>query len=97
MDLNGLFDSGIDVVLTRIFGEHQVDRERSTGDDENGHVAEEIGEFGRIHRGRSDDQLQILATSYHLNEMSTILVNSTQSCCGCRYLRRAIDRKGRPC
>ena len=68
MDLNGLFDSGIDVVFTRIFGEHQVNRERSTGDDENGHVAEEIGEFGRIHGGRSDDQLQILAASYHLKK-----------------------------
>lgn len=70
MNLNSLFDSRVDVVFTWVFTEHEIDRESSTGDDEDGHIAEKISKLARIHRGGSDDKFQILSTTHNLNRHS---------------------------
>lgn len=66
MDLNSLFDSRVDVVFARVLTEHQINGESSTGDDENGHITKKVGEFRRVHRGRCDDQFQILSATHNL-------------------------------
>ena len=55
MNLNGLFDSSIDIIFTRILAEHDVDWESSAGNRVNRRVAKEISELGRVHCGRSDN------------------------------------------
>jgi len=66
VDLNGLFNRRVYVVLTWVLTEHEIHRESSTGNDENRNIAEKIGKFGRVHRSRRNDQFQVLSTTDHL-------------------------------
>ena len=55
VDLQGLLDGGVDVVLDRVLAEEDFDGEGASGDGEGGDVAEEHGEFAGVHGGGGDD------------------------------------------
>ena len=70
MNLNRLFHRGVDVIFDRSFAEKRFDGKRPTGNDEDRHVAEEVAELLRIHRGGRDDQFQILTARHDFTQKS---------------------------
>ncbi len=66
VDLNGLFNSRIDVVHHRRLAELDIHREGSAGNVEDGAIAEELRELVCVHGSRSDDQLEVVAPTDNL-------------------------------
>ena len=70
MDLHGLFDGRIDVVLDGGLGEEDLDGKGAAGYEEDGHEAEELRELVRVHGGRRDDELEVLAAADHVAQQA---------------------------
>lgn len=75
--LNSLLHCTVHIILTVVTRVQNIHREGASRNIEHGHIAKERGELGRIHSGRSHDQLEIIPPWNNLTGGITISLIST--------------------
>ncbi|KRX44449.1 hypothetical protein T05_629 [Trichinella murrelli] len=82
VDADRLLDGRLDVVVDHQLAVGHLDRERAAGYVEDGYVAEKVGELGRVHGRRRDDQFQIPTPGQHLFQQAEQHVGVQRSLVG---------------
>lgn len=66
VNLHGLFDCCINIVLYRVLTEEHIYRERSSRNDKYWHVTEELRKLVSIHGSACHNELQVVSACDHL-------------------------------
>jgi len=85
VDLQRLLHRRLHVILAGVLAEHHVHGEGASRYGERGHVAEEGGKLGRVHRGGGHDQLQVMSAGHNLKRKGCL-----------RLVMRFIEKYYRP-